>query len=271
MVRRMILAAFAAAILFMSFTSLEAKAEKLLVIDSAAIFSSPEKSDLENALTGLSNQYSMDIVLVTTNDADGKSSRDYADDYFDYNSYGIGADRDGILLLMDFDNREVYISTSGKGIRYLTDARIDSILDDIFDAGFADGRYFEGAEAFIASTSSFLAQGIPEGQYNEDEGTNSISLFDGLMGAAASGASGLGYFASTRKRYKGHPAPLVFNFRDSSLVELGIASDNLINEYTTSRIIPVAPVRSSGGGTIGRSTTHRSGSGRTHGGGGRKF
>jgi uncharacterized protein len=271
MVRRMILAGFAAAILFISWTSLEAKAEKLLAVDSAAIFSSSEKSDLENALTGLSNQYSMDIVIVTTNDADGKSSRDYADDYFDYNGYGIGADRDGILLLMDFDNREVYISTSGKGIRYLTDARIESILDDIFDAGFADGRYLEGAEAFIASTSSFLAQGIPEGQYNEDEGANSISLFDGLIGAAASGASGLGYFATTRKRYKGHPAPLAFNFRDSSLVELGIASDNLINEYTTSRIIPVAPVRSSGGGSMGRSTTHRSGSGRSHGGGGRKF
>lgn len=271
MVRRITLAAFAVVFLIMSWTSIEAKAEKVLVADSAAIFSSSEESDLESKLKGLSNQYSMDIVIVTTDDADGKSAREYADDYFDYNGYGIGADRDGILLLMDFDNREVYISTSGKGIRYLTDARIESILDDVFDAGFADGGYYSGAKAFIASTSSFLAQGIPEGQYNEDEGANRISLFDGLIGAAASGASGLGYFATTKRRYKGHPAPLAFNFRDSSLVELGIASDNLINEYTTSRIIPVAPVRSSGGGSIGRSTTHRSGSGRMHGGGGRKF
>lgn len=271
MVRRMMLATFAVIFLVMSGAQVEARADKILVVDSAAIFSSSEEAALSDKLAGLSGQYSMDIVIVTTNDAEGKSSREYADDYFDYNGYGIGTERDGILLLMDFDNREVYISTSGKGIKYLTDARVESILDDIFDAGFADGEYYDGAEAFIASTSSFLAQGIPEGQYNEDEGKNSLSLFDGLIGAAASGASGLGFFASTKKRYKGHPAPLAFNFRDSSLVELGIASDNLINEYTTSRIIPVAPVRSSGGGSIGRSTTHRSGSGRTHGGGGRKF
>ena len=36
------------------------------------------------------NNTSMDIVIVTTDDAEGKSSLAYADDFFDYNGYGVG-------------------------------------------------------------------------------------------------------------------------------------------------------------------------------------
>ena len=42
----------------------------------------------------------LDIVVLTTATLDGAKTRDYADDYFDYNSYGYGMKRDGLLLLI---------------------------------------------------------------------------------------------------------------------------------------------------------------------------
>lgn len=258
--------------LFLSLLPLKTiQAQEVLLNDLADVFTGDQKAFLQTETRRLSEAYQMDIVIVTTYDAQNKSSREYADDFFDDNNYGVGEDRDGILFLIDFDNGEVYISTSGRGIRYLTDQRIESVLDDVFDSGFADGQYFRGATAFLTSTESYLRQGIPAGQENIPEGENSLSLFDGLAGLIASGGSGLGFFGLTKRKYKGHPEPGVFDYRSHSMVNLGMTADNLVNSYTTTRIIPQAPPPGSGSSGGGRSTTHRSSSGRTHGGGGRKF
>lgn len=242
-----------------------------LVVDQADSFSAAEAAELQASAAALGAQYNMDLVIVTTNDAEGKTARAYADDYFDYNGYGVGADRDGILFLIDFDNREAYISTSGSGIRYLTDARIESILDDVFAGGMSDENYYGAAQAFLRSTAGYLAAGIPGGQYNEaEQGPNSLTLPEGLVGAAASGLSGLGFASSVRKRYKGKTQAGVFDFRRNSLLALGVTQDNLVNTRVTTRIRP-APQPSSGRSSTGRSTTHTSSSGRSHGGGGRRF
>src|SRR5690606_28239367 len=104
-------------------------------------------------------------------------------DYFDYNGYGVGSERDGILLLMDFDNREVYISTYGRGIRYLTDQRIGWIIDAVYEGGMASGNYIGAARVFLTETSDYLAQGIPADQYNEDAGPNRLTAVEGAVGA----------------------------------------------------------------------------------------
>lgn len=35
----------------------------------------------------LTTDWNMDFVVVTTEDAEGKTSEEYADDYYDYNGY----------------------------------------------------------------------------------------------------------------------------------------------------------------------------------------
>lgn len=247
-----------------------ASAQASLVKDLGNLFSAAEETQLAQEAAALGAQYKMDIVIVTTLDTGGKTSRAYADDYFDYNGYGVGPDRDGILFLIDYDNREAYVSTSGSGIRYLTDQRIEQILDAVIDGGLKGGRNYDAARAFLTKTAGFLAAGIPSGQYNEPERPRSITFIEGLIGLLSAGGTGLGFFATTRYNYKGHPRPNVFEFRGNSLVSLGVQADNLVNTYVSTRHIP-PPSSSSGGGSSGRSSTHTSSSGRTHGGGGRRF
>ena len=243
-----------------------------LVDDLADLFTDAEEAELAATAASLGSQYQMDIVLVTTNDTGGLSARDYADDYFDYNGYGMGGERNGILFLMDFDNREIYISTSGSSIRYLTDQRISGILDDVYEGGMGSGDYIGAARVFLAETSGYLASGIPTDQYNEAETEpNKLTAVEGAVGAAASGLSGLGFFSGIKKKYRGKNTKGVFEFRQNSLMSLGIIQDNLINTRMTSRHIPVQNVSSGGRSSSGRSSTHTSSSGRSHGGGGRKF
>ncbi len=56
----------------------------------------------------------------------------------------VGDDASGILLSIDMDNREIYVSTTGYAMKVLTDARVEKVLDAAYDS-VADGNYAEGA------------------------------------------------------------------------------------------------------------------------------
>lgn len=254
------------------FGSVPLLAESRLVVDQAGLFSAAEASDLAGQAERIGQAYGLEMIVVTTDDAAGKSARDYADDFYDQNGYGIGTDKSGILFLLDLDNREAYISTAGSGIRYLTDQRIESVLDAVFDADLADGDYFAASQAFLTATEAFLIQGIPADQYTvEEQGPNTLTAPEGLAGLAVSGVSGLAFALVNKKRYKGNPRPGFFDYHRNSLVSMGVVADNLVNSRVTSRPLPRPQSTGGPGSGGGRSTVHRSGGGSFHGGGGRKF
>ena len=60
------------------------------------------------------------------------------------------------------DNREAYISTSGIGIRYLTDARIESVLDTVFDEGLSNGDFYGAALGFLKGARKYLEAGMKD-------------------------------------------------------------------------------------------------------------
>lgn len=246
--------------------------DKTLVYDDASLFTKDEKIKLEEESNNLSNKYNMDIVIVTTDYAEGKSSREYADDFFDYGGFGVGKDYDGILFLIDMDNREAYISTSGIGIRYLTDMRKENILDKIFDDGLLDGDYFGATMGFLKGTKTYLEAGIPSDQYNEPEyirPKNKITIKDIIISIIGGLITGGLFYSTTKSRYKTPRTYNSYSYRNNSIVNLASNEDKIIDTFITHRIIP-KPTNNSKP-TSGRSTTHRSSSGRTHGGGGRKF
>ena len=81
------------------------------VFDDAKLFSTDEITQLNDKIAALISELNQDFVIVTTNDAQGATAQEYADDYYDEHGFGIGANKTGVLFLIDMDNREVYIST----------------------------------------------------------------------------------------------------------------------------------------------------------------
>lgn len=74
--------------------------------DSASTLTSSEKILLISMLDEISTKQNCDIAIVTIDDLDGKTPQQYADDYYDYNNYGLGENKDGILLLISTNSRD---------------------------------------------------------------------------------------------------------------------------------------------------------------------
>lgn len=258
------------------------------VYDMADLFSSSMEADLEDEIGSAREDLGFDIVVVTTEDAEGRGTQDYADIFYEEGQFGIGSDRSGILFLIDMDNRELTLSTDGKAIRIFTDGRIQQILDDVYE-GASDGDFEASAWAFLDDVKEYGRDGIVSGQYNEDGETGRISVYRSirwyeiLFALAVAGFVAGGACQSVKKQYNMEPDDRQRNnlnmaYRAESRFAYDISTDNLINKYVTSRAIPKETNGSSsgsrsrsGGSSSRRSTTHRSSSGRSHGGGSRKF
>lgn len=262
-------------------TGMSALAEESYVYDRAELMSEAERLELHAMAMKLSDDWEMNFVAATTDDTQGKTTQEYADDFYD-ELFPEDEEEDGILYLIDMEHREIYVSTSGLAIRYLTDERIEWVLDEIYPHA-ADGDYYMAFVEGMSRTQDFLREGIPQDQYHYDVETGEIdaykepmkltvgefllALFAGLIPAAVT-------IGIIKAKYQLKFEDFHYDAYTDSDIRLSVKSDRLVNTFVTHRRIPrnngnSGGGRSSGGGS--RSSVHTSSSGRSHGGGGRKF
>ena len=169
-------------------------AGNIRVFDQADLFLEEEEKELQQAIDALREKMDMDAAVVTAEENPG-SAQAYADDFYEAHGFGTGSGRDGALLLIDMDNRELCISTEGKMVRYLTDSRIEAVLDDMYGYAAA-GDYYQAAGAFVEDLEVCYDNGIAADQYNYDSETGKISRYrsvrwyEALFALAAAAACG---------------------------------------------------------------------------------
>ena len=130
-----LLVAVVACILFVPKEILANSYNPETVFDYADLLTEEEEEDLRY-LSEEFEQYDMSVIFLTTSNAEGHTSRTYSDDFYDDNNFK----PDGVLFLIDMDNREIYVNTVGVGIDIIDDDEIEEILD----AGYmyvGDGEY----------------------------------------------------------------------------------------------------------------------------------
>ena len=262
------------------------------VFDQAGLFSETEIIQLEEKIAQCRKSTKMDVVIVSAY-ADGeRSAEEYADDYYDYGGFGAGKKASGVLLLYYMDGPgqpggECYISTAGTMINMLTDERIESILDDVY--GNLGNRDFAGAtECFLEDVKVYVKEGVESGQYTYDRDTgeivryHSIRLYEVAIAMVIAGILAGSVCLDIKKRYAMKQSSREVSnslqaYRADCAFHFSVAGDKMINKYV--RSIPIPRNTSSGSGgrghsgssSAGRSTIHTSSSGRSHGGGGRRF
>ena len=255
-------------------------AQQERVFDQAHLLNSAQIADLEARIDTFRNRYGLDVIAVTTSDTQGKSSRDYADDFYDYGNFGLGSEKDGFLLLIDMKNRQIYISTTGRAIRILTDRRIETILDRQYP-NVKSGDYYRTFTVAIDAVSSMIDSDqrvtTTGGSYYAGTTRSSspapdkpISPIIARFIVSAIIGVFLGWIATiiVIYRYRSPFHPVEASERLNCRMELTQESDVFLGTRTTSRTIER---ESSGSGDGGGSSTHTSSSGQTHGGGGRSF
>ena len=234
--------------------------------DFADLLDDGQEEELEAKLDQVSEDYGCDVVVVTDEALDGAVPQDYADDFFDYNDYGMGEDKSGILFLITMSERKWCISTHGEAIQIFTDAGQEYMTDN-FGSYLSDGEYYEGFMKFADLCEEFIIQaedGEPYDTGNMPQEPMSpvwilISLGIGLALALII----TGIMRSQMKTVRMKPDAADYMKKNS--LNLTRCGDMFLYNQVSRTAKPKED--SSGGG----SSTHTSSSGETHGGSGGSF
>lgn len=244
-----------------------AAADKLSrLVDKADLLSDSEEADLLNMLDEISNRQQVDIVIVTVSTMDGKSAMVYADDFYDYNGYGYGDERDGILLIVSMDERDWYISTRGFGITAITDAGREYISES-FVSDLSIGDYAAAFTNFATLCDDFITQAKSGDPYDADNLPKEDLGFVGSLVTAFIIAFIISLIATSimkgeLKTVRSQSA--ADNYMKQGSMQLTKKNDLFLYRQVSRR--KKEEYHSSSG-----SKTHTSSSGATHGGGGGKF
>lgn len=126
------------------------------LIDNADLLTGEEESNLLAKLDEISDRLSVDVAVVTEDSIGDKTPREYADDFYDYNSYKYNPD--GVLLLISMEERDWYITTTGSAITAITDARRGN-MEDAFLSDLSGGYYYDAFSTYapICATATSRA------------------------------------------------------------------------------------------------------------------
>lgn len=246
-----------------------------LIYDEADLLNDFDEGALKATLESISNQYDMDVAVVTINSLAeyGYTGEDapmnFADDYFDYNGFGRGENRDGLVLLLAMETRDWWISTRGRAIRVFTDYGINEYIADNIVGYLSSGSYAKAFTEYANSAAALIefekTNGVPYDYDSAKEPVKPFSagrLFGSLLaglGAAFIPVSGM---KSKLKTVRSQPDARSYTKENS--LNVTTANDFFIGRHVSRTAIE----RSS---SSGGSSTHTSSSGASHGGGGGKF
>ena len=229
------------------------------LVDNADLLTDAEEAVLLQKLDEISTRQGMDVVVVTADTLEGQSPMAYADDFYDFNGFY----KDGVLLLVSMEDRDWWISTSGYGITAFTDAGIE-YLGEQFVSELSDENYAAAFDIFAVKCDEFITQarnGDPFDTHNLPKEpfhvvfSLVVALIIGLVVALIATGIMRGKLKSVRSKYEA-----------SDYVRSGSMKVTESREIFLYRQVHRIPKPKDSG-----STTHRSSSGRSHGGGGGKF
>ena len=249
------------------------------VCDFADLLSDSEETELSDKLDEISERQQLDVIVVTVDSLEGSSIEAYADDFYDYNGYGFGDGRDGIIFLLSMGEREWQISTKGYAITVFTDAGLNYMKDWI-SMDLKNGDYAAAFTTFANYCDDYITQAATGLPYDVDNLPSepfpyfmllvfcfAIAFVIALIATAIM----KGQLKSVGSQWKAD------DYVKSGSMKLTKKNDMFLYRHVERREKPKENTSSSssgssgGSGRTGGSTTHKSSSGATHGGIGGKF
>lgn len=261
-------------VLFIGIKGVSAFDNTIKIYDYAQVLSDSEESNLKSSVSNYINRYNMDMVLVTVKHHTKSSTKVYAEDFYDYNNFGIGNTKDGIIFVIDFTfgYTDIYISTTGEAIRMYDDYRINNMLDNIADK--KNKGYYYMFNSFITDAYNYASVGIPSSNTNTQINSNGDIVYKQsipwgiiLIISISVPTIVLVIFISKNKMIK-KSTNAAYYLKEGSVL-ISTRNDRFITTHTTS--VRINDSSSSSGGRVGGSSVSRGSSGRSHGGGGRRL
>ena len=236
--------------------------------DGADLLTEQQEEMLLEKLNSVSEKHGFDVVVITveTLDGSGMTAAEFADDTYDYNNFGFGSEKNGILLLINMEESEWFFSTSGYGNTAFTYDGWNYIGYEI-QPYLSDGDFYEAFETYAELCDDFLTQaktGEPYTNSNLPKGKLSLLWIPGsiLIGMGISLLIMLGFRGQLRSVRR---KPSANDYQIPGSMQVTHQSEMFLYRNVTRIPRQTQSTSSKGGGMrVGSS-------GRSHGGGGGKF
>ena len=233
------------------------------VTDEVGYLTNDEINALNSYLEQVRSEYNMDVVVYIEQSAGSDNVLYRADDIYDYRGYGVGENRDGIMMYISMYPRKYTFSTCGNGIRVFNDAAIER-LTEVTGEYMRAGDYYDAVAAYAEESYNMLTAAANGEVYGYGE-----SAADDYTKPVAWGLAGIIPLIvaalTTRARSRGMNTAQ-YNNSAAGYVKGGLnltTSNDLFLYSSITRTPRMQNTANSGG-----STTHMSSSGEMHGGGG---
>nr|MCR5608773.1 hypothetical protein [Lachnospiraceae bacterium] len=200
---------------------------------------------------------------------------EFAEDFQDYNDYGLGNDKSGFIYFLSMDLRICTVSGVGDGQDILNDQGLDAVLDQCYNYLSKDksNSYYKSCESFL-NDIEYMLEKYQSGQYYGVDYKISrfkpniivlIVLFGiGLL----SGYIVVEGYKSDMNTNLGSTVASDYIMKNS--FKLTTKNDTFVSTNTAKVRIPTDSGTRSGGGSS-YSSSHTSSSGRVHSTGSRRF
>ena len=249
------------------------------VVDLAGVIDSNTLAELNRMADEVSEQYACDVAAVIVKSLGGKSVVEYADDFYDYNGYGYGQNKDGILLLLSLEERDFNFTGEGYGAVAFTDYGRENYLSPHFKEYLKGSRggvddWAGAIRCYITDCGTLLEQ-ARNGQPYDNYGSNTVvehekkTVKDVAPGAALISAI-IGFFsggipagAMKRKMKSVEKNYGAGNYARGGL-QMRRSEDRFLYSNVHRTPIPREEHRTGGGGGGGGSTMQCSSSGHSH-------
>lgn len=236
------------------------------LMDMADLLTEEEEEELIATLDEISERQNLEIVVVTAENLEGYSDgQEYTDDLYEYCDFGYGDGRDGIMLLLDMDGRDWYISTQGYGITAFTDAAI-TYLGNEMKEDLSAGNYAAAFRIYAADCDQMITRARAGNPFSKKdlphEPLSPLVLLICLVIGLVAGFITVNSMKAKLKTV--HSQKAAADYVKKGSMQLTAQQDLFLYNK-------IDRVKKEEKSSSGDSTTHKSSSGTTHGGGRGKF
>lgn len=205
------------------------------IYDFADIYSSSDEDYLYTQVTKFIEETNLDLAIVTISYNNKHNTAMYADDFYDYNSFGLDENRSGLLLLVDMDNERIYVSTSGNAINIYSDKRVNNILDNIFSY-YIRKDYYNGTSIFINYALSYSK--ISSGEESHYVFTETGEIAKNRKGILVAGifaiiVTGVSLLVMASKNKLARIATSSMSFLRKDTLKVKVVADNFLGSSVT--------------------------------------
>lgn len=121
------------------------------VYDEAGLLSTSETEALEQMCIDYGNEAGIDIMILTHDNPNAVYAEDYIEDFEDQLPVG-----NRVYLLIDMNERVVFMEGYGTAETYIHSKRIDTIIEAI-TPDLSNGNYYNACEAYIKNSAAYMS------------------------------------------------------------------------------------------------------------------